>query len=108
VTNAMDFHRRLQAKARRVQRISVHNSVDSEEGQMSSGWKPIETAPWQKVVLVRNDQMEKPIRATRGYVTETGVHPDSTFFTSVYTPDKYFPDPAGRLVCPTVWKELEE
>ena len=69
-------------------------------------WRPIETAPWQTVVLVKNEVMKKPIRATRGYLTEKGVHPDNTFFTSVYTPDKFFPTPAGRLVCPTVWKPL--
>lgn len=71
-------------------------------------WKPINTAPYQQVVWVRNPQMKEPLKATRGYMTELGVHPDDTFFTSVFTNDKFFPYPAGRLVCPTEWAECED
>lgn len=71
-------------------------------------WKPIKSAPWQKVIWVKNDLMENPVKATRGYMTETGVHPDTSFCTTVYTPDKYFPTPAGRMCCPSHWAECEE
>jgi hypothetical protein len=71
-------------------------------------WMPISTAPFQKVILVKNELMEKPVRATRGYSHNGVVHPDNTFFTSVYTPDRYFPAPAGCLVCPTEWRDLDE
>lgn len=74
-----------------------------------SEWKPIADCPWQTVVEVRNELMEKPVRATRGYTTEVGVHPDTTFFTSVFTPDPSFlPTPAGHLVCPTEFRILED
>ena len=69
-----------------------------------SEWQPIETAPWQIVVEIRNPVMEKPILATRGYTHNGMVHPDNTFFTSAYTPDRFFPFPAGKLVCPTEWR----
>lgn len=69
-------------------------------------WQPIETAPWQVVVLVKNALMNKPVRATRGFVHNGKVHPDKNFFTSVYTPDRFFPTPSGRLVCPDVWAPL--
>ena len=70
-------------------------------------WHPVESAPYGKTLLVRNDLMDRPVRATRGYVFNGAVHPDQTFFTSVYTPDEFFPFPAGKLVCPTEWAELE-
>lgn len=70
----------------------------------NDAWRKIDSCPWQKVVWVRNKQMEEPILATRGYVTNAGVHPDNSFFTSVFTPHRFFPTPAGRLVCPTEWK----
>lgn len=73
-----------------------------------SKWRPIATAPWQTTVLVKNDIMDEPVRATRGYQTKSGTHPNKDFFTSVYTPDKYFPMPSGHLVCPTVWKPLSD
>ena len=75
---------------------------------MQDQWHPIETAPYGKTILVRNKIMNKPVRATRGYVHNGAVHPDQTFFTSEYTPDKYFPFPAGQLVCPDEWAELDE
>jgi hypothetical protein len=68
-------------------------------------WQPIETAPFQRVIEVRNKQMEKPCLATRGYVWNGAVHPDNTFCTTVYTPDKFFPVFAGNLCCPTEWRE---
>lgn len=70
-------------------------------------WKPVDTAPYGQVVLVRNAGMGKPVRATRGYVRNGAVHPDQTWFTSVFTPDESLPFPAGHLVCPTEWTELE-
>lgn len=73
-----------------------------------SDWQPIEDCPWQTIVHVRNPQMEKPVRATRGYMTELGVHPDLTFCTSVYTDDEFFPIPAGKLICPTEFRLIEE
>ena len=75
---------------------------------MTEEWKPIASAPWQRVVWVRNTLMEKPVKATRGYATDIGVHPDNTFFTTVYTPDRFFPTPAGNLCCPTEWQECED
>ena len=69
-----------------------------------SEWQPIETAPYQKVIEVKNNIMDNPVLAIRGYSTAAGVHPNNTFCTSVYTPDKYFPFPPGKLVCPTQWR----
>lgn len=69
-----------------------------------SDWKPIETCPYQTVVWVRNRQMKKPVLATRGYVCNGAVHEDNTFFTSVYTSDRFFPTPAGLMVCPEEWR----
>ncbi|MBB5040848.1 hypothetical protein [Shinella fusca] len=71
-------------------------------------WRPIDTAPYGQTILVRNRLFGKPVRATRGYVHDGAVHPDQTFFTSVYTPDDFFPFPAGKLVCPDEWCELTE
>ena len=62
-------------------------------------WKPIEGAPYQTVILVKNDMMDEPMKATRGYnVPGVGVHPDTTFCTSML----------GSLICPTEWKECEK
>lgn len=72
------------------------------------GWNPINTAPYGKIILVRNKLTEKPVRATRGYVHNGAVHPDQTFCTSVYTPDQFFPFPGGKLVCPDEWAVLED
>jgi len=70
---------------------------------------PIKDCPWQTIVEVRNDLMEKPVLATRGYVDEKGrVHPNPDFFTSVFTPDKFFPSPGGELVCPTEYRLVKE
>jgi hypothetical protein len=73
---------------------------------MSEEWNPdISQAPYQKVLWVQNDQMSKPVKATRGYADEQGVNGDGTLFTSVYTEnERFFPTPAGRLVCPTKWR----
>jgi hypothetical protein len=69
----------------------------------------IKAAPYLKVLEVTNEVMEKsgsePILATRGYMHNGMVHHDNTLFTSVYTPDEMFPTPAGRLVCPSKWRE---
>jgi len=72
------------------------------------GWRPIKSAPWGKVVEVRNPQMDEPCLATRGYTHNGMVHPDRTFFTSVFTPHRFFPTPGGDLVCPTEWREPRE
>lgn len=76
---------------------------------MADDWKPIATAPFQTVIEVRNKAMAEPTLATRGYQTEAGVHPDDTFCTSVFTPDKSgihcLGFPAGKLVCPSEWRE---
>lgn len=71
-------------------------------------WKPVDTAPYQKTVWVRNPVMEKPCLATRGYVHNGAVHPDSTFFTTVYTPDQFWATMPGQLACPTEWAEYVE
>ena len=67
---------------------------------------PVATAPWGEIVWVKNLQMISPCLATRGYVYNGMVHPDHTFFPSVYTPDPQgFPIgfPGGALVVPTHW-----
>ena len=66
-------------------------------------WQPIESAPYLKVIWVKNDQMERPVRATRGYVHNDMVHPDNTFFTRVFTEDDISPFRSEKLVCPTQW-----
>ena len=79
---------------------------------MSLEWNAnLDAAPFQEVVWVTNDQMQpRKVLATRGLVTESGVHPDTHFFTTVYTPDPdgFFPTPAGRIVCPNKWAKCEE
>ena len=75
------------------------------------GWQPIATAPFQQVIEVRNPQMKgRSVLATRGYVHNGMVHPDTTFCTTVFTPDPegLFPTPAGKLCCPTEWREPQE
>lgn len=68
-------------------------------------WQPIETAPFQTVIEVRNFAMEKPCLATRGYTHDGMVHPDTTFCTSVFTPGEVLPRAYdGNLVCPTEWR----
>jgi hypothetical protein len=52
--------------------------------------------------------MDEPCLATRGYTHNGMVHPDRTFFTSVFTPHRFFPTPGGDLVCPTEWREPRE
>ena len=71
-------------------------------------WMPIETAPYGKVIRVRNKLMDRPVLATRGYVHNGSVHPDQTFCTSEYTPDQFFPFPSGKLVCPDEWAEVND
>lgn len=72
-----------------------------------SEWQPIETAPYQKVIEVKNDVMPAPVRATRGYYFDGMVHADNTFCTSVYTPNDFFPMRAGALVCAKVWRPVK-
>lgn len=71
-------------------------------------WFPIETAPWQTVVEVRNPLMDEPCLATRGYVYNGSVHPRRDFFTTVFTPHPFFPTPAGQLCCPSEWRPVKE
>lgn len=71
-------------------------------------WQPIETAPYQTVLEVRNPLMEEPCLATRGYVYNGKVAADQTLFTTVYTPRTFFPTPAGQLCCPTEWRYPQE
>ena len=71
-----------------------------------SEWHPIKTAPYQETIEVRNPQLDNPVLATRGFMTESGMHPDTSFCTSVFTPGEFFPFPSGRLVCPTEWRNV--
>lgn len=75
-----------------------------------SGWQPIKKAPFQTVIEVRNPVMKRPCLATRGYFCDGMVHPDTTFCTTVFTPDPkgFFPTPAGQMVCPTEWRLPEQ
>jgi hypothetical protein len=72
------------------------------------GWEAIETMPYGEVVQVVNRSMERPCKATRGYVSNGAVHEDQTFCTSVWTPDPLsgLGFPGGALVCPTHWRRL--
>ena len=60
-------------------------------------WKPIESAPYQKEILVRNPQMHESELATRGYVTELGVHPNQSYCTGLGWS-------GSRLICATEWR----
>jgi len=71
-------------------------------------WNPIKSMPYQEICWVKNSIMKKPVLATRGHDTPAGVHPDNTFCTTVFTPDKMFPTPSGNLVCPDLWRKVEE
>ena len=73
-------------------------------------WKPIKSAPYGRIILVRNSVMREPLRATRGYAEEGVVHPDSSFCTSVYTSKTSdgLPFPSGRLICAEEWCEEEK
>lgn len=70
-------------------------------------WNTIETCPWMKPVLVKNDIMDRPVIATRGYVSNGAVNPDRNLFTLVKDTDEVMPLQKGSLVCPTVWKEID-
>lgn len=71
-------------------------------------WLPAETAPYKKVIWVRNSLMERPVKALRGFAPDGVVNPDASLFTSLFTNDRFFPTPGGRLVCPTQWTECSE
>ena len=86
--------------------MATTDTTDSLAGRLR--WMPVDNAPFQKVVWVRNKLMEKPCKATRGYAPNGVVHPDLRFFTTVFTPDNHFPVASGRLVCPDEWAEVEE
>lgn len=68
-----------------------------------SEWQDIDSAPYGEVVLVRNSQMEDPVKATRGYVVNGAVHENQYFFTSVFTECGPLPFPSGRLIIPDEW-----
>lgn len=74
------------------------------------GWRPISSAPFGKVIEVRNSQMDHPCLATRGYVRNGMVHENTKFCTTVFTPspDGLFPTPSGQLVCPDEWRPAEQ
>lgn len=74
---------------------------------MSEWNHDLDACPYQTVVEVMNDCMEEPVRATRGHVTETGVHPNQHFFTTVFTPG-LFGTMGGGLACPNRWRLLPE
>jgi hypothetical protein len=74
-------------------------------------WKPIETAPYQKVIALRNHVMKDPafVLGTRGFATGRGIHPNQSFCTTVYSPDprgSIFSFPAGKLMCADEWAEV--
>lgn len=71
-------------------------------------WQPIDSAPYGRVLWVRNPQMEEPCKATRGYVYNGMVHENQSFFTTVYTTHRFFPTPAGKLCCPTEWADVPD
>jgi len=62
---------------------------------MKNEIQPIETAPYGKIILVKNDLMDTFVKATRGFTNNGIVHKNQTYFTAY---------PSGRLVCPTEWK----
>ena len=72
-------------------------------------WQPMETAPYQTVIEVRNSTMKEPVQATRGYNTEAGVHPDQSFCTSVLTmgEDGLLLMPSGNLICADKWRPVK-
>lgn len=82
----------------------VSSAATIEQSSRVGDWKPVASAPYGEVLEVRNEQMEAPCLATRGYVYNGAVHQNNKFFTTVYTPDRYFPTPAGHLCCPTEWR----
>lgn len=65
-------------------------------------WQTIETAPYMEKIEVKNELMDTPLIATRGYVVNGMVHPNQTYCT--YTTEY------GRveLCCPTQWRPLTE
>jgi len=89
-----------------IDREAVAAKLDEARALVERGWKPVVSAPYQRVLEVRNEQMDEPCLATRGYVYNGAVHPNTTFFTTVYTPHRFFPTPAGQLCCPTEWRLL--
>jgi hypothetical protein len=62
-------------------------------------WQPIETAPWQTIVEVRNSVMAKyneTAMGTRGYANKSGVSPHSSYFTGT----------DGTLIVATEWRPI--
>lgn len=71
-------------------------------------WRPIETAPYQQVIEVRNSVMKNrgdSVLATRGYAADSGVCAEPGYCTSIYTPDEFGGFPGGRLVCAEEWRD---
>jgi hypothetical protein len=65
---------------------------------LSENWHPVETAPWQTLVEVRNELMDEPCVASRGFVYKGMVHPNQNYFSTR----------SGHLVCPTEWRPIAE
>lgn len=91
--------------ARTLKRIAdkVDDVLAPED--VDEGWFPISTAPYQKVIEVKNSLMETPERATRGYNTRLGVHPNNTYCSGVGFMGGLR---EGNLICPTMWRPIEE
>ena len=74
-----------------------------------SDWQPIETAPRDgTIILVKNEQMAKPIEARWGdYYPSYGGPPKTAW--SVWRDLDEFPCiPRGALVIPTEWKPVSQ
>ena len=95
---------------RRVQR---RNREEMRYPNEDSEWRSADSAPWGKVVWVRDGLEERPVMATRGAVTPRpprAVVEDRGLFTTVWTPYPGDEEDVrrGHVVRPTEWTDVEK
>lgn len=73
---------------------------------MTDDWNPIETAPHDRIVRVKNGVMEHPVQARFGvYRSSFGKeYPDNWIVTK--EEQKYPTGLCGHFVIPTHWQEI--
>ena len=78
--------------------------TDKHRAASDEKWNTdIGAAPYMTVLLVKNEMMDEPVEATRGYIFRGMVHENNKYFSAVGG-GGYFNLKASSLVCPTMWR----